>query len=240
MRLLVSAASAADAAAVLAGGAAFVDAKNPEAGPLGPVSLDVFQTIVAAVNGRRPVTAALGDAGSPTSVETDARMFASLGAAFVKVGVAGVVDLAMAHDVAMSAVRGARRGAATCGVILVAYLDRPRECVSPATLLDVASSAGAAGVLLDTADKSGPRLAELASPAWLTAWVERAHHRSLMVALAGRLCAGDLPLARLCGADVAGVRGAACDGGRNGRVSAAKVGELRAACAAASSATVGW
>ena len=41
--------------------------------------------------------------------------------------------------------------------------------------------------------------------------------------LAGKLAADDLPFVRDTGADVAGVRGAACEGGRTGRVSADKV-----------------
>jgi uncharacterized protein (UPF0264 family) len=229
MRLLVSAASAADAAAALDGGAAFVDAKNPAAGALGAVTLAAFHDIVAAVNGRRPVTAALGDAVSPASIEADAHAFARAGASLVKVGFDGVRDLGTAHDLAAAAVRGARRGSGA-GVVLVAYADRRDACVSPATLLDLASSAGATGVLLDTADKRGPRLTELASPAWLTTWVDRAHRRSLSVALAGRLRADELPLVHHVGADVAGVRGAACTGGRGGVVDAARVRALLDAC----------
>jgi uncharacterized protein (UPF0264 family) len=235
MRLLVSAASAGDARAAVEGGAEIVDAKDPRAGALGPVTQDVFGEIVAAVGGRRMVTAALGDAGSCASIEADAWMFASLGAALVKIGFDRVTDLSMAHDLATGAVRGARNGGGA-GVVVVAYADRARECVSPAAILDVASSAGAAGVLLDTADKRAPRLTELASPAWLTAWVQRAHRRGLMVALAGQLQADDLPLVREAGADVAGVRGAACTGGRGGVVDVMRVRALLDACARQSQA----
>lgn len=228
MRLLVSAASAADAAAALEGGAAYIDAKNPAAGAIGAVTIDVFHAIVDAVGGRRPVTAAIGDAVSSASVETDARMFALLGAQIVKVGFAGITDRASIETLARAAIEGARCSGA--GVVLVAYADRVHESVSPIALLDVASSAGAAGVLLDTADKRGPRLTELIPPASLSAWVERAHRQSLTVALAGRLRGDDLPMVRECGADVAGVRGAACTGGREGVVEAARVRALVGAC----------
>ena len=228
MRLLVSAASVADALAAVDGGADIVDAKDPAAGALGAVRSDVFRDIARAVAGRRPVTAAMGDAVSPASVEADARMFASLGAALIKVGFADATSATAARTLAKAAVAGARNGGA--GVVLVAYADRSHEGVSLATLLDVASSAGAAGVLLDTADKRGPRLTELVLPAALTAWVERAHRQSLTVALAGRLRAGDLPIVRQCGADVAGVRGAACTGGRGGVVEAARVRALVDSC----------
>lgn len=229
MQLLVSAASAADAAAALEGGADFIDAKDPSAGALGAVTPDTFAGIVAAVGNARPVTAALGDAVSAASVEADARMFAALGATLVKIAISGAQTLADAHAFAASAVRGARAGRPDASVVLVAYADRPHETVSPIALLDVASAAGAAGVLLDTADKRGPRLTQLATLAWLTEWTRQAHRRSLSVALAGRLQAEDLPIARCCGADVAGVRGAACEGGRNGRIVADAVRGLRIA-----------
>jgi uncharacterized protein (UPF0264 family) len=233
MRLLVSAASAADAAAALEGGADFIDAKEPSAGALGAVAPATFAAIVAAVGNARPVTAALGDGISTTSVEADARMFATLGAALVKLAISGAETMADAHALAASAVRGARMGRADASVVLVAFADRPHGLVSPMALLDVASAAGAAGVLLDTADKRGPRLTQLATLAWLTEWTGQAHRRSLSAALAGRLQPEDLPIARRSGADVAGVRGAACEGGRNGRVVAEAVRGLRFACRAA-------
>lgn len=229
MRLLVSAACAADAAAALEGGADIVDAKDPGRGALGAVTPGVFAGIVAAVGGRRAVTAALGDPRGPSTVETEARTFASLGAAFVKVGFANSTTLAAAHDIALGAVRGARHKVQT-NVVVVAYADRARECVSPAALLDVAASAGAHGVLLDTADKSGPRLTQLVTPAWLAEWIAQAHRRGLLVAIAGRLREEDLPTVRGCGADVAGVRGAACEGGRSGRIDAVRVRGLVHSC----------
>jgi uncharacterized protein (UPF0264 family) len=232
MRLLVSAASAIDAAAALEGGADIVDAKDPARGALGPVSADTLRAIVAAVAGRRPVTAALGDACEPAALEAHARAFAADGATLVKVGFDGIADLRLAQSLAESAVRGARGADPAARVMLVAYADAPALAMSPAMLLEVASTTGAAGVLLDTADKSGPRLTELVSPAWLSSWVTAAHRRSLLVAVAGRLRAEDLPIVRRCGADVAGVRGAACDGGRSGRIRPARVRDLRRACAA--------
>jgi len=228
MKLLVSCASALDALAAVDGGADFVDAKDPAAGALGAVTFEVFHDIAAAVAGRRPLTAAMGDPVSPASVETDARMFASLGAVLLKVGFAGTRGIAAARTIAEAAVRGAGRGGAS--VVLVAYADRVDECMSAAALLEVASFAGATGVLLDTADKRGPRLTELLSPTAIAAWVERAHRRSLTVALAGRLRADDLPIVRRCGADVAGVRGAACDGGRAGVEQRADALDLNDAC----------
>ena len=225
MRLLVSVANAAEASVALAGGADLIDAKNPAAGPLGVVSPQTFREIEASVSGQRPVTAALGEAAGEDDIEQAARAFARAGARLVKVGFAGIVDAERVGALTAAAVRGASSGGSSpCGVVAVAYADSDRAgSIAPDALVDVAARAGAEGVLLDTADKTGPGLRALMSSAALTAFIGRLHDRGLFVALAGQLTAGDLAFVRDTGADVAGVRGAACDTGRMGRVSADRV-----------------
>jgi len=230
MQLLVSAASAADALAAVEGGADVVDAKNPAAGALGSVSSETLRRIVEAVDGARLVTAALGDARETASIREAACGFTSIGARLVKVGFAGVRLRAEVLTLATAAVRGAHDGDVEAGVVLVAYADAEHPALSAMDLLGVASETGAVGVLLDTADKNGPRLTDLVTPSWLADWVGQAHQARLRVAVAGRLRSSDLPMARRAGADIAGVRGAACDGGRNGQVSARHVRDLRAGC----------
>src|SRR5579862_6952688 len=61
MQLLVSVADAADATAAIDGGADIIDAKDPARGPLGPVSAEALAAIIASVDGRRPVSAALDE-----------------------------------------------------------------------------------------------------------------------------------------------------------------------------------
>ena len=90
MQLLVSVGSAVEALAALAGGADLIDAKDARAGALGPVSIEALGEIHTAVAGERPVTAALGDADDEIAIEHVARTFAATGAAFVKVGFAGI------------------------------------------------------------------------------------------------------------------------------------------------------
>jgi uncharacterized protein (UPF0264 family) len=56
------------------------------------------------------------------------------------------------------------------------------------------------------------------------------HGSGLFVALAGKLSADDLAFVRDAGADIAGVRGAACQGGRAGSILPDKVRLLREMC----------
>jgi len=229
MRLLVSVASGAEASAALAGGTDVIDAKDALAGALSAVSVEVLREIHAAVAGRRPVTAALGDAADEAATERAAREFAAAGASLVKVGFAGIASAERVTALIAAAVRGARAGSdGSGGVVAVAYADAERGAsLPPAALVEVAARAGAEGVLLDTADKGGPGLRGLVEAGALAAWVAEAHQTGLLVALAGKLTADDLPFVRDAGADIAGVRGAACVGGRTGTVSADRVRLLR-------------
>ncbi|HEX6615653.1 MAG TPA: (5-formylfuran-3-yl)methyl phosphate synthase, partial [Gemmatimonadales bacterium] len=91
----------------------------------------------------------------------------------------------------------------------------------------LAAEAGAHGVLLDTRDKDGRTLFDHVSVPALRAWIDRCRAHGLLVALAGSLDHGCVRGAAVLGPDVVGVRGAACNGGRGGRVDAERVRRLR-------------
>ena len=232
MLLLVSVANGDEAAAARAGGADIIDAKNPFAGPLGAVAPAVLRQIGAVVGRAHPLTAALGDAADEDDVERLAREAAGVGVTFVKLGFAGITASRRIATLLAAARRGAAAGShGGCGVVAVAYADGDQVAgPGPDRLVDAASAAGVAGVLLDTANKDGPPLRTLLSQVAIAAWISRAHEGGLTAAVAGRLQIADLTFVRDAGADIAGVRGAACEGGRTGRVAADKVEALRRMC----------
>lgn len=231
MKLLVSVRNAAEARAALEGGADVIDAKDPVSGALGAVSMPEFEAIRAAVGPRVPVTAAIGDASHEDDIARAARTFTAAGAALVKVGFAGITSGARVASLLAAAVHGARAGRRPGRVVAVAYADcgGSRGHGIDGTV-ECAARAGAYGILVDTADKRGAGLRGLMPGSVLADWVRRAHDAGLLVAVAGRLTADDLPWARQAGADIAGVRGAACGGHRTGIVSARAVCELGARC----------
>ena len=128
-----------------------------------------------------------------------------------------------------------REAAPDAVVVAGAYADArrvPHAPLAPELLPRVARAAGVDVCLLDTAVKDGRGLLDWLSPEALTALVDEAHELGLEVALAGALRAEDLPVVRATGADIAGVRSAACaDGRRTGSLDPARVRALRAACA---------
>lgn len=227
MRLLVSVRSAEEAREALEGGADIIDAKEPSRGAMGSVAHTVLREIRDVVDRERPMSAALGDAVDDRAVADAARRSAALGMAYVKIGFLGIRDPMRVGELLRSAMHGAHAADAGAQVIAVAYADA--ECaksLSPETMIDTASRAGAHGVLLDTACKAGGGLLELMSASAIGRWVESAHDAALTVALAGKLQRDDLPTVATLGADIVGVRGAACDGGREGRVTLDRVRAL--------------
>lgn len=228
MRVLVSVANLDDARAALAGGADIVDAKAPSAGALGAVAPGVLAAIAGVVAGRRPLSAALGDAAD-ASVAAAAIGAAAAGADYVKLAFAGhpaPPDLvALLTHVRRSLDRA---GHEQCALVAAAYADRSGAGDGPAppAVIDAAAAAGSDGVLVDTADKARGSLLDVADPVTIGGWIRHAHARGLWLALAGRLTSRDLPRLAALGADLVGVRGAVCTGGREGAVSADLVRQL--------------
>jgi (5-formylfuran-3-yl)methyl phosphate synthase len=231
MQLLVSVANAADARRAVNGGADLIDAKDPLTGALGAVALETLADIHSAVAGTRVVTAALGDAVDEEAVARTAFEYAATGVGFVKVGFAGITEPSRVERLVAAAAMGVTRARhRTCGVVAVAYADTGgTTSVDRDTLVDAAARSGAAGVLLDTALKHRPGLRHLMPVPAIEQWVRRAHEAGLIVALAGRLTAGDLAWVDDTGADIAGVRGAACEGGRSSSIVEERVRMLRQA-----------
>jgi uncharacterized protein (UPF0264 family) len=238
MQLLVSVSDAAEARAAVEGGADIIDAKDPSMGALGAVRPDVFSEIRRAVDSGRLVTAALGDGDATNAVEELARDLVLRGARLVKAGFAGITHAGRVEEIIERLARECASVDETIGVVAVAYAEpQTGGCVDAHELLPIAARSGASGVLVDTADKRGPGLLDLWSVPTLESWVAEAHAHGLMAAVAGKLRLDDLSVVADAGADVAGVRGAACVGGRGGRVSFERVRALAARVALQRSTT---
>ena len=234
MRLLVSVVDAAEARLAVAGGADIVDVKNPAEGSLGAPEPRTLTRVRDAVPAGVPLSVAIGDLPSlPGTAALAALGAARCGAAFVKVGLMGPSTRAEAVAV-VRAIREAVDGRAA--VIAAAYADAarvPGEPLPPHELVAAAAEGGATGCLLDTAVKDGRGLLAWLSLETLAALVADAHGAGLEIGLAGELRADDLPAIRATGADLAGVRSAACHGGRRtAPLDPARIERLRALCAA--------
>jgi (5-formylfuran-3-yl)methyl phosphate synthase len=232
MKLLVSVVDAAEARLAIAGGVDVVDVKNPAEGSLGAPVPGVIARVRDVLPADLPLSAAIGDLPSlPGTAALAALGAARAGAAYVKIGLWGPSTAADAVAV-LRAARDAVEGEAD--VVAVAYADAarvPSRPLPPRELVTAARGAGVAACLLDTAIKDGRGLLSWLSADALAGLVAEAHDAGLEMGLAGELRADDLPAVRATGADIAGVRSAACRGGRRtAALDPARIARVRALC----------
>jgi uncharacterized protein (UPF0264 family) len=242
MRLLVSVRSEAEVAPALSGGTDIIDAKEPDAGPLGAVIPPVLAGIMRRVPPEVELSVALGDAVGEHRVRQAVGRLPQLrraGATYVKLGFAGTTSPEFVGHLLRAAISAAGEHPLNPRVIAVAYADwNSAESLAPGLLGSVTAEVGAAGLLIDTYVKDGRTLLDLVQLGDLAALVAQARSAGLITALAGALGAEDLPALRQTAPDIVGFRGAACQGGRGGGISLSRVQLLRQAVLAPGSGFV--
>jgi (5-formylfuran-3-yl)methyl phosphate synthase len=222
-KLLASVRSAEEAKMAFAGGADIIDAKDPERGALGRLPDCVVQSIVAEIDGRKPVSATIGELPlEPDRILRAVRSMAMIGVDIIKVGMfAGDTIGTVRH----------LKDATDDGVRLVAVLLADRK--PNFDILNDCSDAGFYGVMLDTADKQRGPLTRHIDPSVLRSFIARAHDRKLAAGLAGSLSKSDVASLIHAQPDYLGFRSALTLGGREGALDlqslAAVRGEIDAA-----------
>jgi hypothetical protein len=205
-KLLVSVRSANEARAALEGGAAVIDVKEPDRGPMGRADLPVWHAVRQAVAEAVPVSVALGELREWTAagVALDPAVFSGL--AFRKLGLSRA-----GHDWVerWSALR--RAWGPGSAWVAVVYADQNEAgAPHPDAVLDAALKADdCAGVLIDTWEKSRPSPVDRS---W-SPWFARARAGGRFVALAGGLGEADMVRLAPLAPDLFAVRGAACHRG---------------------------
>jgi (5-formylfuran-3-yl)methyl phosphate synthase len=111
--------------------------------------------------------------------------------------------------------------------VAVVYADwYAAEAPPPHEILGPAADLGCRLVLVDTFDKRRGNLFRILAPAQLAQLVVAIRRRQFGLVLAGSLTLADLPRALAYAPDWLAVRGAACEGGRTGRVTKERVRRL--------------
>jgi hypothetical protein len=221
-RLLVSVRDAAEAEAALAGGADLIDVKEPSRGALGRADSDVIAAVVRAVGGRVPVSAALGELSDYVPVIRKRDRLPAVN--YVKWGLAGQLREHWAWHLSFLALSVGRAEA-----VVVAYADWLRAAAPPVAEVAGCMTVGPwTTVLIDTFVKDGSTLLDFLSAAEVAAIVQTCRVARMKVALAGSLGPAEIERLRGAAPDWFAVRGAACAGGREGRVEEGRVRALAA------------
>jgi (5-formylfuran-3-yl)methyl phosphate synthase len=198
-------------------GADIVDLKDVDAG-FGAVVPEIVRATVAAVARRRPVSAVAGDAVDPERIIAAGSELAVAGLAWLKIG---LPQAALRDDVIRALALLARR----TKLIGVMFADDGAD----AAFIPVMVRSGFAGVMLDTARKTGARLLDHMDVTALARFVDAAHAHGLMAGLAGSLETPDIPRLLPLKPDVLGFRRALCAGhDRNAQIDSDAIAAVRA------------
>jgi dihydroneopterin aldolase len=198
-------------------GADIVDLKEVGAG-FGAVAPEVVRATVAAVARRRPVSAVVGEASDLERIIAVGSELAAAGPAYLKIG----LPPASLRDDSIRALALLARRTKLIGVMFA-------DDGADNAFIPVLASSGFAGVMLDTARKTGARLLDHMDIAALARFVEAAHVHGMMAGLAGSLETPDIPRLLPLKPDVLGFRRALCAcQDRQARIDAGAVAAVRA------------
>jgi hypothetical protein len=220
-RLLISVRSGAEAHVALEARADILDVKEPSRGSLGRAEPRVIDEVLAAADGRTPVSAALGEL-----LEVDT-WSAPAGLAWFKLGLArcASADWPLRWR-AMVARTSSQDGGPS--PVAVVYADwQAAEAPAPEDVLVVGKELGCTAALLDTFDKLRGSLVDLWGPAAVARFIGRARALGMLAVVGGSLTAETLPSVLALSPDVVAVRGAACVGGRDGTLCPRRAARLR-------------
>jgi uncharacterized protein (UPF0264 family) len=239
--LLVSVRDVAEALTALAAGADVIDVKEPTRGSLGAADSATLSVIVKAVNGRAPVTAAMGEL-SDLATSDALRTIEPIpsGVALFKIGLAGCNHVAHWQSRWRDAIAALRNSDATAlpQPVAVVYADwQSAGAPSPDDVLRAAVQLACPALLIDTWNKSAGSLFDHFPADHLRPFLDRARSQNLLVVLAGSLDGKSFDEAVQLLPDLVAVRTAACDAGRNGQISTTRVHDLKRSIAALSRAT---
>jgi (5-formylfuran-3-yl)methyl phosphate synthase len=212
LKLLISSINEKEALEAIAGGADIVDVKNPLEGALGANYPWVIKRIKEITPKNLEVSCTLGEVGNlPGSVSLAALGAASLGIDYIKVGLSGTKTPEEALFLLQQVNRAAKECNPKIKIAVAGYADAKKiGSIDPLLIPEIAHKAQVEIAMIDTSSKDGKNLFDHLSFEAIKKFINAAHGFGLEAALAGSLRKQALPMVYGLGADIAGLRGAAC------------------------------
>jgi uncharacterized protein (UPF0264 family) len=240
-KLLVSVRAVEEVESALCGGADIIDVKEPARGSLGRADSRIIAGVLKQVNGRVPVSAAMGEmprqkrslvlqgtrVWDPRISKGDVHE-SFLRLSYMKWGFCGWGKRSGWVEALNEAAETLRSCAPACRAVAVAYADWQRaQAPKPWDICRSACNSRIGAMLVDTWKKDGTALLDWLSFAEIARLVETCRSHHLFIALAGSLGPKDVERLVPLNPDWFAVRGAACrEGMRAGPICELRVRAL--------------
>lgn len=213
MKLLVSVVDKMEALEAIKGGARIIDVKNPREGSLGANFPRIIKQISGIIPNNLELSATIGDLPNLPGTASLAALGAAVsGAHYIKAGVYGVRTVTEATRLMREVCRAVKDYNSALRVIAAGYADFLKiGSLDPRLLPEIAAKVEADGVMVDVKMKNQGKLFELLNDEELEGFSNKAHQYGLTVGLAGSLDKVDVGRIHRLGADIVGIRRAACN-----------------------------
>ncbi len=201
-QILISVTSIAEAQLALDCGADIIDLKDPSAGALGALPLSLIKEIVGHINGRKLVSATIGDL--PMDAETIVKrvtLLAETQVDYIKIGFFEAEDF----NECLAGLKLVTQNGIKLIAVLFAEYDYPES------LFELIKEAGFIGIMLDTAKKNGQTFFDYYSVQQRKEFANKILSLDLTFGLAGSLKLENLVMAKQFNPSYIGFRGGVCD-----------------------------
>jgi uncharacterized protein (UPF0264 family) len=220
-RLLVSVRSLDEACLAAEAGVDLIDLKEPRRGSLGRVEPDVARLACERLGSTQPLSMALGELAEWCDADWEMVHQIPQGIAFAKVGLAGCARISDWRAIWRRAIAAFP---SHCQAVAVIYADwQAADAPEPDTIIDVAASKGCRALLIDTWRKDGGNVFAHCEASAIGSLFRRAEEAGMLTVLAGSLGLDDVEPALSLFPDYLAVRGAVCEGPRDGELRADKL-----------------
>ncbi|MDD5578020.1 MAG: (5-formylfuran-3-yl)methyl phosphate synthase [Methylobacter sp.] len=204
--MLASVNSLKEAALVLNANVDIIDLKQPALGALGALETELVKKIVAAIDGRCPVSATIGDLPmEPRIIFNAVNAMAETGVDYIKVGFFPGGNWSETVDNLSTLTEQ------NIALIAVLFADSQLDNnQSGFAIIPALKNAGFKGVMLDTRDKKNGSLTQLMAKIDILQFIRRVKAHQLICGLAGSLRLEDIAELMIYHPDYLGFRGALC------------------------------
>lgn len=198
----------------------WIDAKEPSNGPLGKPENRILNQIAIEINGKSPLSAAMGEISDYKYCILEGSTIDSY--SIIKFGTART-DFPRISSLLAEIIQDSKRS--TQSLVLAAYADSQRaNSPSPGFFPEFCANEGMEYLLIDTFVKDSSDLFSWLSIQELEKIRDRCEKLGIKLALAGRLTIDKFPIIQLLDPHVVGLRGAVCEEGiRDNRISPERI-----------------